>query len=185
MANRLSLFITFALWIAFTQSAFAEKYALLMGGSGEELEKDNFFKKDFERMKASLENRGWNVMVLFDGKKGDIAEARSATNVNIDAALKKYLQIVKPGDQMMTIAHAHGGRPDSRNARGHPILTEDSVGYPTSKLQDFTNSISKKAKSALLDFSCFSGNTQRTTDLGDSGPPPSNYCIATGMTPTR
>lgn len=179
MIFRLKIIPFILLGMQISLPAHAVKYAILMGGSGEDFSKDNFFQKDFERTKAALEARGWKVKVLFDGKKYKIPGVESATNANIDKAIEDVQGKLKAGDEVMSMVHAHGMQ-KTLFGPGHNICTEDPEGYATSKLQAFSNSAANRGVNAsLIDLSCYSGNTQRTEIRGEAHKRTKNYCIAT------
>lgn len=149
----------------------AAKYALVIGGSGEDFKKENFFLSDFDRLNKALVKRGFEVVNIFDNEKtkGKF-QAKSATNDNILVAIDELRNKIKQGDEVAIVIHSHGGEPGLRvGSVGHPILTE-SGGLEVSKLLPFLRST--KARKLLVDLSCYSGKTQelieykKRTDLG-------------------
>lgn len=147
---------------AFTNIAFAKKYALILGGSGEDFKESNFFLPGFEKLNTNLKQRGFDVQILFDrAKTQNKFVAETLTTENINKKLEELFSIVTKDDQVAIIIHTHGS-PQNRDfyfthTPGHPILTE-SGDYETANLIKYLNK--SKAKIAVADFSCYSGQTQ-------------------------
>lgn len=138
--------------------ASAENYAVVIGGSGEDFKKENFFLPDFDRLNKSLSARGFKVTNVFDGAKtAGKFQATSATNENISSAIKETMAKVKEGDQVVIFFHTHGKENPYIGTLGHDILTE-SGEYSVAKLLPHLRNT--KAKVLLTDLSCYSGSTQ-------------------------
>jgi hypothetical protein len=149
--------------------ARAEKYAFLFGGSGEENNPKNFFIPDYNNLKKSLEAKGYKVVVLYDHRPAEVPGAAGpATGAGVDAKLAEYESKLKKGDQVMYIAHAHGADPRNipmpqspdRGLVGHGIGLDDGV-YDSAKMVQSAKRLQKNGvTSAVMDLSCYSGNTQ-------------------------
>lgn len=144
------------------QISKGENYALIAGGSGEDLnKKGNFFAADFKIYEEKLTKRNWRVTTLFDNDTSIIPGSRKATNANIDSAINGVIEKVKPGDQVLLTFHAHGRNSERRSGSHHSIVTEDPDGYSLAKLDEYADRINDKGgKLAVVDLSCYSGHTQ-------------------------
>lgn len=145
----------------FVNFAHAEQYALIAGGSGEDLNKENFFAADFKAYKENLEKRNWKVTVLFDNDTSKVPGSQTATNNNIDEGINRIIEKLKPDDQVLLNFHAHGRDSNMRFGGHHSIMSESPGGYSLSKLDSYADAIKAKgAKLAVVDLSCYSGHTQ-------------------------
>lgn len=140
----------------------AEKYAVVVGGSGEDFKKENFFLSDFDRLNKSLTARGFKVSNVFDSAKtGGKFSATTATNNNISNAIKNVMENAKSGDQVIILFHTHGIENQYFTTLGHDVLTE-SGEYPISRILPLLRKT--KATVLLTDLSCYSGNTQNLVE---------------------
>lgn len=147
--------------LLFVNFAHAAQYALIAGGSGEDLKKENFFAADFKTYKEKLEKRNWQVTVLFDKDVGKVPGSQIATNKNIDDGINRIIEKLRPGDQVLLNFHAHGRDSELRWGAYHSIVSEDPGGYSLSKLDEYAAAIKAKgATIAVVDLSCYSGHTQ-------------------------
>lgn len=154
--------ITFLMIFMSWRLASAENYAVVIGGSGEDFKKENFFLSDFDRLNKSLNARGFKVTNIFDSAKtANKFQATPATNDNISSAIKDVMAKAKEGDQVVILLHTHGMQPQYFFLIGHDVLTE-SGGYSVAKLLPHLRST--KAKVLLTDLSCYSGNTQELVE---------------------
>ncbi len=137
-----------------------KKRAVLVGGTGEEFAKENVFTKDFAKFRGNLEKRGWNVEVNFDGPKFRLPNANLATNENIKASLANVETSSHAGDEVLLFFHGHGQK-KSGGQKTHNFITEDQNGFDMDALQDTAARLTAKGvKVAVVDLSCYSGNTQ-------------------------
>lgn len=138
--------------------AAAENYALIIGGSGEDFKKENFFLSDFDRLNKSLSARGFKVTNVFDSAKtANKFQAISATNDNISNSIKDVMGKAKEDDQVIIMFHTHGKENPYFGTIGYDVLTE-SGDFTLAELLPHLRST--KAKVLLTDLSCYSGNTQ-------------------------
>jgi hypothetical protein len=154
MRKVIAFFMIFISW----NLATAENYAVIIGGSGEDFKKENFFLADFDRLNKSLSARGFKVTNVFDSAKtANKFQAISATDNNISNSIKDVMAKAKEGDQVIIMLHTHGKDNPYFRTIGHDILTE-SGDYNLTELVPHLRST--KAKVLLTDLSCYSGNTQ-------------------------
>lgn len=166
--RRIRFWLSFAMMSIVALNARAEKYAFLFGGSGEEENPDNFFIPDYVNLKTSLEARGYKVVVLYDKHPEEVGAQGMATVKGVDEQLADYEKKLKKGDQVMYIAHAHGADPRElpmpvgrdRGLKGHGIGLDDDA-YDSARMVHSAKRLQKSGvRSAIMDLSCYSGNTQ-------------------------
>lgn len=151
--------------------AQATKYAIVIGGSGEDFKKENFFLQDFARFDASLKKRGFEVVNIFNSSKTkEKFKSSDATNENIQKALDELQGKIKKGDEVAIIVHTHGYASGlSWGATSHNVLTESKHGFDVGKVGHLLKKIKDSAAyGALVDLSCYSGVTQEMVDPKDS-----------------
>ena len=155
-------FLPLLITVLCLQEVFAENYALVIGGSGEDSELENFFLRDFERLNQGLSRRGFKVVNVFDAAKtqGKFV-AQSASTENIEAAVQNLFGRAKKGDKVLVLFHAHGGKRSKGAANSaalaHPIQAEDGRYEVGSLLGPIKKT---EASVLLMDLSCYSGRTQ-------------------------
>ncbi|HND84264.1 MAG TPA: hypothetical protein PLU50_00585 [Pseudobdellovibrionaceae bacterium] len=122
---------------------------------------ENFFVSDFNTYKKNLEERNWKVSTLFDRDARKVPGSKSATNKNIDEGIKAIISKLKTGDQFLLTFHSHGMKSDAKIPSHHSIVSEDVDGYSLQKLDAYADEAKRKgATIAVVDLSCYSGNTQ-------------------------
>ncbi len=147
----------------FHSLCWAEMHALIIGGSGEEFRPKNLFIDDFLNLNKKLSTRNWKTSILFNGQSNKVAGAQLASNANISRELEQLQKNCKSGDEAMIIVDAHGAKPRSDGReKSHSIMTEDQGGYSMDALEPVLTALNKKGcKVALMDLSCYSGNSQK------------------------
>jgi hypothetical protein len=170
------LILLMILSCVFGTQADAKNIALLVGGAGEEFEKENFFEKDFNRFKNTLEIRGWEVRILFGGGIHTMPNSKGASNENIDQEIKKLSKEAKEGDSVILFVHSHGKKRklslrsfdkqeqfeyEKNEQLTHSIITASPDGYDLDKFQIISDQLTERGVYvALIDLSCYSGSTQ-------------------------
>ena len=170
MLIRFSLLLTVLL---FSLNSRAAKEALFIGGGGEPAGKNTIFDEMYKNFMTKTSSAGWKTQSVFNGGHSDsesLAQNLSKSSntpmstANVDAAfenIKRRLATgeLKSGDSLMIAIGSHG-RPRSGEDT-HGIDTNDG-----SISLDKLNQIKELAeaqgvKLAVMDMSCYSGNTQQ------------------------
>jgi hypothetical protein len=149
--------------LGLTLSAHAAKYAVVIGGSGEDFKRDNFFLSDFKRFDEALKKRGFEVHLAFDNAKTEGQfSAQTATKDNVLAAWKGVAAKAQKGDEVLFIIHAHGRRNEIYVAhKGHGILAQSGELETEELLPPLSDLEKVGAKALVMDFSCYSGESQQ------------------------
>lgn len=154
----------------------AERSALVVGGGCETVDKGtpnvpyadtegpakgraNLFRPEFELAHQSLKKNGWKTAIQYDSDSwqrpwpGAVASSRKALLAELDAQVKK----LRAGDQFLLAIATHGSPPP------HNICLGNGETLYPAELERYLKALrKKKVKVAVLDASCFSGNTVRT-----------------------
>jgi hypothetical protein len=156
----------------------ANKFAYLFGGS-DNPEQQSSFTYYFNKMRSSLDNRGWQTQTLCgDGRALPNSKAANLTNLN---QMLAAAQNAKAGDEVILFYQGHGA-PITYNQDTHNVGLENDEQYNMDLLKNSIKPLlAKGVKVALVDLSCYSGRTQ---DLADQLPglcvvsaAPNNYLV--------
>jgi hypothetical protein len=166
------IFVT-ALALSLSMNAWATKEALFIGGGGEPAGKATIFDEMYQNFMSKTSSAGWNTQSVFDGGHSDSeilaknltkSSNTPMSTANVDAAfenIKRRLATgeLKSGDSLMIAIGTHG-RPRSGEDTHGIDTTDGSISL------DKINQIKELAeaqgvKLAVMDMSCYSGNTQQ------------------------
>ena len=132
-----------------SQSARGERTAMLLTPPLSEADGLDF-NSPMKKFDTSLHKRNWNTQWP-----------------KISGVLDK-LNAAKSGDEVLIVLNTHGGRrSQEKGQRSHDILDPDGRIYDLDQMAPaIEEAIKRGAKVALLDFSCFSGNSQNLKSTG-------------------
>jgi hypothetical protein len=155
-------------------SAFGQdKKIIYFGGGGDPPGPTTIFDGSFQKFTGFAQSRDWNETVYFDGshKKSQalarrmLGETPSTFSAkNYDKQIDKTLADlqdgkIKSGDQLMIILDTHGDRQDQNlihtvEAQDQPVSVDKLI-----RLKELAET--KGVKLAILDTSCFGGNSMK------------------------
>lgn len=153
-------------------SAFAKKETILFGGGGEpQGVNSTIFDATYANYEPFSKDSGWQARSYFNGghaksealaqqKLGGANKPMTAQNMNAEiSTLKERLMNgdLKAGDQLLLTIATHGEKKATEST--HKIATTDGV-FNVDELKSLRDLAEKKGVSlAIIDFSCYSGNT--------------------------
>lgn len=168
----LSRFVLGFATVCFTVSAWAAKEIVFFGGGGEPQGPTTIFDAAYANFAPFKPDSGWSVRSYFDGGHSTsqaIADQmfpgknKSMTTKNVSqeiANLKARIQRgeLKSGDQVMITLATHGLK-KSASQSTHNVATVDG-SFNVDELKQLRDLAEKKGVSlAIVDFSCYSGNS--------------------------
>ncbi|HLD99032.1 MAG TPA: hypothetical protein VJB59_02170 [Bdellovibrionota bacterium] len=159
---------------SFLHAGFSEtksrKIALIIGGGGEPPGKETIFDKSFKLLADKVRASGYESHVVFDGghaKLETIAKTLGTKSDFTDDAIRSTLnqllddlktKKIKPGDQILVVNMSHGIPPVS-GQKTHHVSTMFST-FSLDALEELRElAESSHVKIAIVDQSCYSGNT--------------------------
>lgn len=177
------VFLIKAILIIFlcTNLGATEKHFYLLGGGGEPEGETTIFDSDLKNLKKFTKNPEWKTTISFDGghsktenliksefnsadNKGGFTEA-NMERVLLDLTDKIKNGTLKKGDKLFLTINSHGVRKtDLDKTHRVSFAYKNSSIIPQRFLMDRLETIiglasEKEIKLAIIDFSCFSGNT--------------------------
>lgn len=164
----------------------AHKYALFLGGSGDSAGDTTVFDQDLSLFANKIKSAGYDqASVLFDGNHATSKRIARAIDPNaqsfrpekvqakIEQLSRQIDQDMKPGDQLLVVVDTHGARKRAAESseKGHKVETEDPDNpFDVKALAQLqARAKAKGVRLAIMDMSCYSGNT---LDLADG-----NTCV--------
>lgn len=153
--------------------AHAENRMYMFGGAGEPAGADNQFFGNFTSLSSYAETNNWNSQTLFGGDPAqDLARLQAATKLpaysfssqNLANALKQINHDANTGaltskDKVLIVIDTHGSPMVTRD--GHSLSCSDGVCSPQQLKKLIKNLESKNIPTAIVDLSCYSGNSQK------------------------
>ncbi len=165
----------FLLSICFNLLA-AEKELYFLGGGGEPKDKtETIFDQDLKNVAKFAKKSEWKTAIAFNGghikTEKTLAQLSESfisqtnfSNQNYNSTIKTIkdkliTNQLKANDQLMVIIDTHGNKNNQNSEKSHRVYLSDG----SANLDDLASIIAlaeeKKVKLALIDLSCYSGNT--------------------------
>lgn len=182
----LLLFLVSSLTPMISYSQVVKKKYYLLGGGGEPSGISTIFDSDLDLAAKFVNNSEWDTTVSFNGghkiteniirtKFGHARNAGSFVEKNYNNLLDEMINKIKDGelksgDQLMVTINSHGSKKYGNEKTHHIALSygeaknlqylDDAISVSLDKLEQLASLASKaKVKLAIIDLSCFSGNT--------------------------
>ncbi|MDO9183476.1 MAG: hypothetical protein Q7U04_13765 [Bacteriovorax sp.] len=180
MNKKIIVFTTFSLLANF--NAIAANQILVLGGGGNS-EKDvtkTIFDESLQNLGNYLQStKSWEETISFNHghEKTEDILSKSFTSPNMAFTKKSYnsqidaykLKISNsaPGEQFLVYIDTHGAPPEASDT-SHQVATNDGLTN-IDRIKELTElAKSKNVKLAIVDLSCYSGNTQKLSEKDNS-----------------
>ncbi len=174
-------------FLFFSKVSANEKHLYVLGGGGEPTGTTTMFDRNMENLGSFVGHSDWKAAVIFNGGhsdtesllKSNFKKASRWSPFNEEGFKDSLSEItkklnegtLKKNDQLMLIVDTHGVEGGQNGQRSHDIVLSNKVGaqgtqtFSMDRLKPIMDLAHQKGvKLAIIDNSCYSGNTQALND---------------------